>query len=470
MSPSRKAKAPDHDAAGNGPPCRPSPTGTTRMPGRDANPLLALLSKDDSEARIPTADMLQSRLRARIAEVGSPALAEFAYVQQRAAELWGAGPTAHFGRVLRKARTSTKAATPSKFDKARAAVERLPVAWQGAFHDKIALSETGKARAGEEPWSADYLLAVIRALVAWVGFCEARALPLRPTGVQLERYARACAERRDDPVSVRTASDYLLRIHAGYALIEPGYPSGGCEHVMRDWCERASLCGTPTKTGAQLVTARAIYDLGFSRIAAARARPMRGLHAARDFRNGLLLAVGSALPERARALSWLAFDRSLFLLDDGHIHIRLPASGLKMLQRLKPSSDGRDTLFQNARLHAALGEYRALYRPLFDEGACLFPSMKAPGMSISEAQIGRLVGNMTLAAFGTRVPVHRIRDNVATDAAEHLEGGILAASSLLGHRNIETTRTYDHSQGTRAAQAFGEYLESARLGGVDLDL
>jgi len=64
---------------------------------------------------------LESRLSARIVEGGPRALA------------------------------STKAAAPSKYDKACAAVARLPVAWQGAFHDKIALSETGKARAGDEP-------------------------------------------------------------------------------------------------------------------------------------------------------------------------------------------------------------------------------------------------------------------------------------------------------------------------------
>jgi integrase len=126
--------------------------------------------------------------------------------------------------------------------------------------------------------------------------------------------------------------------------------------------------------------------------------------------------------------------------------------------------------FRNARLHAALCEYRAMYRPLFDDGDCLFPSMKARGMAISEAQIGRLTGNLTRAAFGTRIPVHRLRDNVATDAAEHLEGGVHAASTLLRHRDIATTRTYDQSEGVRAAEEFGGYVTSQRSKGVDLDV
>jgi integrase len=432
--------------------------------------LLSLLPADGFAARVPTADALQTRLAERLAEVGAPALAEFAHVQKRAAEIWGAAPTAHFARVLREARVSRKAPVTSKYQKARSAVGRLPGAWQDVFQERITASETGRTVAGHAPWSADYLLAIINAVAAWISFCDARDMPIAPTGANLEKYARACVDRRDDPVSERTATNYCQRIHAGYTLIDPGYPSRGCEFVIRDWRERSRRRGTPTKTGAQLVTARAIYDLGFSLIDGARKRPMRGLHAAKDFRNGLILAVGTSLPERARALSCLAFEQSLFLLEAGHIHIRLPASALKMLERLKPGSDGRDTVFRNARLHAALCEYRAMYRPLFDDGDCLFPSMKARGMAISEAQIGRLTGNLTRAAFGTRIPVHRLRDNVATDAAEHLEGGVHAASTLLRHRDIATTRTYDQSEGVRAAEEFGGYVTSQRSKGVDLDV
>lgn len=470
MTASRIAKAQDRHAATEVWPRRPDETETECKMTQNDTVLLTLLPEEGFSARVPTADALQTRLAERLAEVGAPALAEFAYVQKRADEIWGAAPTAHFARVLRAARVSSKPASKSKWQKAKAATSRLPASWRDIFRKSITASTTGKTVAGHDPWSADYFLAVINALVAWVGFCEAHDMPIAPTGATLEKYARGCVERRDDPVSERTASDYLQRIHAGYTLIDPGYPSRGCEYVMRDWRERSRFGGTPTKTGAQLVTAKAIYDLGFSWIGDASGRPMRGVHAARDFRNGLILAIGAALPERARALSYLAFDQSLVLLEDGHIHIRLPARALKMLERLKLRSDGRDTVFRNPRLHAALCEYRAMYRPLFDDGNCLFPSMKAPGMAVSEAQIGRLAGNLTLAAFGTRIPIHRLRDNVATDASEHLEGGVYAASALLRHQDIATTRKYDHSEGVRAAEEFGTYIEDQRAGSVDLDL
>lgn len=434
------------------------------------NPLLSLIPSQNAYAAVPTPEELKARLASRISEVGQPALAEFAYIQRRAAEVWGPAPTAHFARVLRDARVSAKAPRASKWKKAKAAVPRLPSAWRDVFQKKIEVSEAGKTVAGEPPWSADYLLSVINALAAWSGFCEAHGLPLAPTGANLERYARGCVNRNHNPVSERTAADYLQRVHSGYILIDPEYPSRGCEFVIRDWRERARSLGTPTKTGAQLVSARLIYDLGFSLIDDAHMRSMRGLYAAKGFRNGLMLAIGAALPERARALSYLAFERTLFLLEGGHIHVQLPASALKMLERLKLRSDGRDTVFRNQRLHTALLEYRTMYRPLFDDGDCLFPSMKSAGTAIAEGHIGKLTGNLTQMAFGTRIPIHRLRDNVATEAAENLEGGIYAAASLLRHRDIATTSRYDHSEGVRAAEEFGTYVSRKGSKGIDLDL
>lgn len=167
------------------------------------NPLLSLIPSQNAYAAVPTPEELKARLASRISEVGQPALAEFAYIQRRAAEVWGPAPTAHFARVLRDARVSAKAPRASKWKKAKAAVPRLPSAWRDVFQKKIEVSEAGKTVAGEPPWSADYLLSVINALAAWSGFCEAHGLPLAPTGANLERYARGCVNRNHNPVSER---------------------------------------------------------------------------------------------------------------------------------------------------------------------------------------------------------------------------------------------------------------------------
>jgi integrase len=126
-------------------------------------------------------------------------------------------------------------------------------------------------------------------------------------------------------------------------------------------------------------------------------------------------------------------------------------------------------VFRNEGLATALQEYRGDFRPLFDDGDCLFPSMLSPGAAISEGQIGVLVGNMTKAAFGVRVSVHRIRDNVATEASEALDGGGRAASRLLDHRDPATTaRYYDHSVGMEATRDFEKLVSGRQSEPVDL--
>ncbi|WP_201722493.1 hypothetical protein, partial [Sulfitobacter sp. HI0129] len=91
--------------------------------------------------------------------------------------------------------------------------------------------------------------------------------------------------------------------------------------------------------------------------------------------------------------------------------------------------------------------------------------------AISEGQIGRLTGDLTARAFGVRVSIHRLRDNVATEASEHLTSGGRAATALLGHRSERTVqRYYDHSTGLASAQEFVDMIEGQRSLDVELKL
>lgn len=342
----------------------------------------------------------------------------------------------------------------------------LPEDWQPAIAERISISMGGKRRKGCPLWSAAHSASVIRALAGWVDHCRSHGLPLRPTGRALDRYASQVAER----ASTRTASDYVGRILGGMTVVEPGFASQACEFVACDWRERAEQEGVATKTGSQLVGASEIYGLGFDLIEKARKRHLRGVHAARDFRNGILLSLSAALPQRARALSALAFDQTLALPAAGLIHVRIPARMLKLPEDRK-NGEPFDRTLSSQKLAEALLEYRRSFRPLFDEGQCLFPSMLSPGAAISEGQIGRLTGDLTARAFGVRVSIHRLRDNVATEASEHLTSGGRAATALLGHRSERTVqRYYDHSTGLASAREFVDMIEDQRSLNVELEL
>jgi integrase len=250
---------------------------------------------------------------------------------------------------------------------------------------------------------------------------------------------------------------------AGLAVATGGrFRSDACDFVVADWRERARAQGATTKSGSQLVGASALYGFGFRVMAEANACPMRGIRAATLFRNGLILAVGAALPERARALTWLEFDRTLTLIDRTHIHVDLPGKALKYPEARK-AREGYDVVFENRGLAEALHAYRADFRHIFDDGLHLFPSVHGKSGAITSKHLGRLTGALTEREFGVRIPIHRVRDNVATEASENLIGGAYAAKTLLRHVDDSVTRRhYDRSEGLKATDEFEDFIETRR--------
>lgn len=420
----------------------------------------------------PTKGDVTAYLDERIDQLGQKAACtDFAFLQIAAARIWAPGETSHFGVVLREARVAPKPLRLTEWTSAERSISHLPGEWRETMTEHLSLSrgESKATRRSAERWSASHFMAVSAALSRWSVFCDVRGMSALPTGTGFEMFARALHERDKEPVSAASAADYLARIYTGFAtVILPGFASTSCEFVVRDWRERGDLEGSPTKTANQLVSATAIYGLGFDLMDRARERKTRGMRAALDFRNGILLATAVALPQRARALSVMDFDRTLFLLDRSSIRFHIPGAFIKQPEGRK---EGRpyDMVIRNAALSRALREYAAEYRPLFDDGQMLFPSFHAPMQSISEKRLGRLAGDLTERAFGVRVSIHRFRDNVATEISETMPSGAYIASGVLGHRDAATTeRHYDHSEGFRVATEFGDYVDGMRSSPVEL--
>ena len=443
-------------------------------------PLLERIKASGPADPIPTTEELRRSLTDLQSDVGARAFNSFDYAKQLAASVWGAEKTSHFSMVSRELRVTDKRTKADRWQRARRAASGLRSPWDTIFLERIAGSQRAERRDHGVVLSAAYLEATALAWSRWVRHCEMEQVSETPTGTTLEAYARSLMHGQEDaeimrnrddgestqdrkePVSMRSCSSYLERIVAAYRLRYPGFSSAACEFVLTRYREEAKQAGSPTKTGNQIVGASAIYDLGFEQMDNARNRRVRGVHAARDFRNGLLLALGIALPQRARALSVLEFERTLFLPEPDVILIRIPGSALKLPEAQKQDETFERT-FRNPGLYAALAEYRRDYRPLFDTGSWLFPSMLDRTAPISEEQIGKLSGDMTQRVFGVRVTIHRWRDNVATEASEELPIGPRAVPSLLGHRETTTgQRHYDHSQGIKASLEHEDFLDHRR--------
>ncbi|QPZ91208.1 site-specific integrase [Thioclava electrotropha] len=433
-------------------------------PGVDPGPVLRSV-RGFSEWRgdmgwpmpVPDRTEISGYLDALSARLGAEyAASELAYIQLGAPVLWGVPVAGMIGQVLRQSRCTPKVAAQSIDERARSAISSLPDEWQGKLIAKL-ISEPGPH---SEKWSANHVQSVAHALARW---CRASAVlgrEVRPSGSSFHVYA---TDLRADGVSDRSVSDYLSRIVSAFRVVaDPGFRSAGCDHVIARHDGLAKVAGRPTKTGAQIVGASTIFDLGVELMDTAREKGPRGLHVARDFRNGLLLSFAAALPQRARALSHLSFGTTVMLLEKPYVHVVLPGRVLKMREAKKRFA-GYDKVLCNSMLWSALDDYKRSVRPLFDEGPALFPSMIDMGAAITSAQLGRLVGDLTCKHLGVRVSIHRVRDNAATEASEEIQSGGYLAPALLGNKSAGTTRdSYDHAQGMRAAREHGARIAGLR--------
>jgi hypothetical protein len=406
---------------------------------------------------VPDRTEINDFLEALSASLGeSYAASELAYIQLGAPFLWGDQIAGMIGKVLRQNRCTPKKAGKSREEWARSATVSLPQEWRGKLVAKLS-SEPGK---GSEKWSATHVQSVAYALARWHRSSVLFGREIRPSGSTFHIYAK---ELRADGISDRSISDYLSRIVSGFRVVaDPDFHSLGCEHVIARHRGLGKSAGRTTKTGDKIVGASTIFDLGHDLMSAARELGPRGLHVARDYRNGLILTFAATLPQRARALSYLAFGTSVVLLEKPHVHIVLPGSALKM-RETKKQFGGFDKVLTNPVLWTALDDYQRDFRPLFDDGASLFPSIKNMGEAITSSQLGRLCGDLTQKHLGVRVSIHHVRDNVATEASEQLQSGGYLAPALLGHKNSATTMdSYDHAQGMRAAREYGGHIASMR--------
>jgi len=430
-----------------------------------------LQSRADQSLSVPVKGEISTYLFRLIDEIGRDrAFTEFSYLQIAAARVWGAEQTVHFAAVLRGARAQEKAPRATEWDRAIVAIQSLPADWRAPMMQHLERSrEKGKTARGVNRWSASHVAAVSRALATWGAFCEKNGCAALPSGMGFEAFGRFLRSSPEHDVSTSSVAHILSRVYSGFVtVLSPGFDSAACDFVLRDWRERGALDGTPIKTAAQNVSASATYEHGYELMERARCRRTRGVRAAVEFRNGILLATAIALPQRARALSALELGRTISFIDKDNLHIRIPGRWIKQREG-KKEKGAFDRVMKNPKLAAALAEYARDFRPIFDEGSLLFPSSKSPMQGLTEGRLGMIAGELTLAAFNVRVSIHRFRDNVATEVSETMPHGGRLASAVLGHRDQATTaRFYDHSEGYRAASEFGELIDLRRSEPVDL--
>lgn len=234
----------------------------------------------------------------------------------------------------------------------------------------------------------------------------------------------------------------------------------GVEFVMAQYLGEKHLAAT--KTASQIVGASNIYALGRAQFVEAKQRRFIWTEAAIQARDGVLLMLAVALGLRAEALAALIFGRTLILGRCPQIILDLPGAALKMRQRDKGRSRLRDE-FSNLELWHILHDYRTHFRPLFDSGDAVFPSKLALGNGLSSGRLSNIMGRLTEEHLGARITLHRVRDNVATEAVEEMAAGLSVAAGVLRHKDHRTTeKHYIRQQGRVAMAQLATLTDAAR--------
>lgn len=387
------------------------------------------------------------------------AYAKFAFLQMAAAERWGAKETAFFARVLREHRVAAKPAAKTHWERVEDQISRLPADWQNALRSVADASKLGEARATGLVFTPSRLTNIASALVRWADYCGRDGLNFCPTGQTMKRFAEQL--QASSKVTTKSVGYYLERIASGYfGMITCSAVPPGVEFVVADYL--GAKCGSATKTASQIVGASNIFALGRAHYEGAKQRAFIGAEAALQARDGVLLMLAAALGFRADALAALSFGTTLVLGPRPQLMVDVPGTALKMRQRAKARARLRDE-FSNPDLWDALQEYRTHFRPVLDGGDAVFPSKLALGQALSSARLSNIMGALTTAHFGVRITLHRVRDNVATEAVEEMSEGLSVAVGVLRHKDHRTTQKYYiRQQGRIAMQQLAKLTDEVR--------
>lgn len=378
--------------------------------------------------------------------------------------LWGDEAGATLTRHVRDIQPRAEVTLRTEWDAVRTAMLPLPPEWREPFGRFVDRCETDHDPSNGilSPFT---LKGLAEALASWARFREGdTGSPL--TAAELNRFATHLAHGGVWASGVLAAATKVCMCYRH--ILAPGFRSQACQAVLRELKARAATAGPCRKTPAQIVPASLIYRTGLDMMAEAEAGPSHDIRAATLYRNGLLLSTTAAVPLRRRAVASLDLATSFRLDVYPAIEIDIAGHFLKLRQDEKSFARYQARLTSPVLWQAAQVWARR-FRPIFDDGTALFPSGRVRGEALVSEVLGQVFGDTTEERLGVRVPIHRIRDCVATECIEEMEHGAGWARHLLDHKSAKTTtRFYDHSTGVAAAREYGQLLVSRRSDPTDL--
>lgn len=248
-------------------------------------------------------------------------------------------------------------------------------------------------------------------------------------------------------VSSVTVYGSIYKVRRVAQLLSPGQDFGWLCEIEKD----LALVVQPRSKFDRLVLTEVLIDAGMTLMREADVATHRSaLARARQFRNGLMVALIAVCPIRLKNFFTLEIGRT-FAHVRGSWWIVLPASETK-----EESADERplpELLTQWVDRY--LRNHRPILRRTADKSGALWLSSN-DGRPSSYAGIERTISQTTLATVGVDVSPHLFRTAGASSAAIHAGRFPHLASALLHHRHPTVTEEhYNRASSMSAAQAYG---------------
>ncbi len=326
-------------------------------------------------------------------------------------------------------------------------------AWERAQRPGDFLEEGGAAA----DWRAATTRAVVGAYCRWLAFL-AQDGQLDAGLAPEARITPAAVRRYVDWLRVRCAPVTLAGYLAWLSMMAQAMAPGRDWRWLQAVQARLQRHARPIRNKRpRVVPAQALLQLGLDLMARAEATEtsLAGMPAAaRDFRDGLMIALLAARPLRQHNFLGIEIGRHLRKLGDGFV-LTFAAEETKNWRPLEATVP--------APLVPALERYIEHYRPRLLQlqgprdprrpvrppGARLWISQC--GMPLTAGAQQKALARHTKPRFGHVVNAHLFRDCVATSVAHDDPAHIRSTAQLLGHAGFQTTERHYISANTLAA-------------------
>lgn len=327
-------------------------------------------------------------------------------------------------------------------------------AWQQAV-------EPPRRRRTDRPGLARHPQSRLPALRAsfgrWLGFLEeAGFTPTKISGLDHldDETLFAFSKRLHDHVSRCTVRTYLVDLEIVVQAMAPEQDRAPLHAYVRGACRRARPEGNKQ---SRIVAATDLLELGCGLMAHAGERNS-SLGKARDFRDGLAIALLIAIPVRISNLATIEIDRHL-LIKDGACWLVFSSNEVKnrrpIERRVPPGLLPCITIYLEQHRPRLLQQHGRWWHP---PGEALWIS--DDGGALGARQLSARISARTRARFGHAVNPHLFRDCAATSIAVTDPAHVGIIMPVLGHADHRTgERFYNQASGLEASRAWLNVME-----------